>query len=58
MGLLQLIIPHRKRCCNRRMQCATMSCFAPSTMQEWTCVLDCISAEARREIDRNVPPSV
>ena len=43
-------------CEDRRMQRAAMSCFAPSTVQECTIVLDCIGAEARREIARDAPP--
>ena len=44
--------------CNRWMQRATRSCFATSMVQECTTVLDCTSAEARREIDHDAPPQV
>ena len=40
------------------MQRATRSCFATSTVQECTTVLDCTSAGARREIDHDAPPQV
>jgi len=38
----------RSSICNRWMQCAARSSFAPSTEQECTTVLDCSGAEAKR----------
>ena len=44
--------------CNRWMQRAARSRFATSMVQECTTVLDCNSAGARREIDRDAPPQL